>query len=57
MTARTLTAVIIREGQLFVALCPEFDVVSQGESVEDARLKHGGTGAVLRNGASRRDKP
>ena len=34
---RTLTAVLIREDDGFVALCPEIDVASQGESVEDAK--------------------
>lgn len=32
-----LTAVIQREGDGFVALCPELDIDSQGDSVEDAR--------------------
>lgn len=32
-----LTAVIQREGDGFVALCPELDIASQGDSVEDAR--------------------
>lgn len=32
-----LTAIIQREGDLWVAHCPEFDVVSQGETVEQAR--------------------
>ncbi len=34
---RTLTAVIEREGDLYVALCPELDVASQGDTVESAR--------------------
>lgn len=34
---KRLTAVIHREGQGFVALCPEVDVVSQGNTVEAAR--------------------
>jgi predicted RNase H-like HicB family nuclease len=34
---RTLTAVLIRENEGFVALCPELDVASQGESVEEAK--------------------
>ena len=34
---RTLTAVLIREGDGFVALCPEIDVASQGDSVEQAK--------------------
>ncbi len=37
MVNRTLTAVIEREEDLYVALCPEFDVVSQGASVREAR--------------------
>ena len=32
-----LTAIIEREDDGFVALCPELDVASQGSSVEDAR--------------------
>jgi predicted RNase H-like HicB family nuclease len=32
-----LTAIIEREGDGYVALCPEYDVASQGESIEDAR--------------------
>ena len=31
-----LSAVIRKEGSLYVALCPEFDVASQGKSVEEA---------------------
>jgi predicted RNase H-like HicB family nuclease len=31
-----LSAVVRREGGLYVALCPEFDVASQGKSVEEA---------------------
>ena len=34
---RLLTAVLIREDDGFVALCPEVDVASQGNSVEDAK--------------------
>jgi predicted RNase H-like HicB family nuclease len=33
-----LTAVIEREDDGFVALCPEFDIASQGASIEEARL-------------------
>jgi predicted RNase H-like HicB family nuclease len=32
-----LTAVIEREGNGYVATCPEVDVVSQGNTVEEAR--------------------
>jgi len=34
---RRLTAVIQREGDGFVALCPEIDVASQGDTIEAAR--------------------
>ena len=34
---RQLTALIEREGDGFVSLCPEFDIASQGDSVEEAR--------------------
>lgn len=34
---RNVTALISREGDLFVALCREFDVASQGASIEEAR--------------------
>lgn len=33
-----LTAVIEREGDGYVATCPELDIVSQGDGVEDARM-------------------
>lgn len=32
-----MTAIIEREENGFVALCPELDVASQGTSIEDAR--------------------
>ncbi len=32
-----LTAIIEREGDGYVALCPEVDVASQGDSIADAR--------------------
>ena len=34
---RQLTAIIEREGNAYVALCPELDIASQGETVEAAR--------------------
>ena len=37
MTRRTFTAAIHREGDIYVALCPELDIASQGETVEKAR--------------------
>ena len=33
-----LTAIIERENDGYVALCPELDIASQGDSVEQARL-------------------
>jgi hypothetical protein len=32
-----MTAFIAREGSGYVALCPELDIASQGETVEEAR--------------------
>ena len=34
---RRLTAIIEREGDGYVALCPELDIASQGDSIEQAR--------------------
>ena len=34
---RQMTAIIEREGDSYVALCPELDIVSQGASVSEAR--------------------
>lgn len=36
-SAQRLTAIIEREDDGFVALCPELDVASQGASIEEAR--------------------
>ena len=33
---KQLTAIIEREGDGFVSLCPELDVASQGETVDEA---------------------
>ncbi|MDX1963606.1 MAG: type II toxin-antitoxin system HicB family antitoxin [Pirellulales bacterium] len=35
--SKTLTAIIQREGKAYVALCPELDIASQGDSIESAR--------------------
>jgi predicted RNase H-like HicB family nuclease len=37
MTTRSLTAIIERDDDLWVALCPELDIASQGSTVEEAR--------------------
>lgn len=34
---RSLTAIVEREGDGYVALCPELDVATQGDSVTEAR--------------------
>jgi predicted RNase H-like HicB family nuclease len=34
---RRVTAIIEREGDGYVALCPELDIASQGVSIEEAR--------------------
>ena len=36
-TKRQFTAIIEREDNMYVALCPELDIASQGETVEEAR--------------------
>jgi predicted RNase H-like HicB family nuclease len=36
MTTRTLTAVVHKEGDWYVAECPETGTVSQGETIEAA---------------------
>lgn len=36
-TTRQLTAIIEREDEAYVALCPELDIASQGDTVEAAR--------------------
>lgn len=33
-----LTAIIEREGDSYVATCPQFDIVSQGATIDAARL-------------------
>lgn len=37
MRSRQFTAIIEREVDGFVALCPELDVASQGDTIEEAR--------------------
>jgi predicted RNase H-like HicB family nuclease len=37
MPNRTFAALVQREGDGYVALCPELDVASQGETVEAAK--------------------
>ena len=34
---KELTAIIEREGDGYVSLCPELDIASQGDTVEEAR--------------------
>lgn len=35
--SRRLTAIVAREGDGYVALCPEVDVASQGDTVAESR--------------------
>lgn len=35
---RNFTAVIEKDDDMYVALCPELDVASQGDSVEEAKV-------------------
>ncbi len=37
MTQKQLTAIIEREDDGYVSLCPELDIASQGDSIEQAR--------------------
>jgi predicted RNase H-like HicB family nuclease len=37
VTLKHLTAIIEREGDGYVSLCPELDITSQGDSIETAR--------------------
>lgn len=34
---KQLTAIIEREGNRYVSLCPELDIASQGNTIEEAR--------------------
>jgi predicted RNase H-like HicB family nuclease len=34
---KQLTEIIEREGESYVSLCPEFDIASQGDTIEEAR--------------------
>ncbi|HEX3526087.1 MAG TPA: type II toxin-antitoxin system HicB family antitoxin [Thermoanaerobaculia bacterium] len=36
MNKTSFTAILEKEGELYVALCPELDVASQGMTVEEA---------------------
>ncbi len=38
---KELTAIIEREGDGYVGLCPELDIASQGDTVEEARRNLG----------------
>jgi predicted RNase H-like HicB family nuclease len=35
--AQRLTAIIEREDDRYIALCPEFDIASEGASIDEAR--------------------
>jgi predicted RNase H-like HicB family nuclease len=36
MSKTTFTAILEREGDIYVALCPELDIASQGATIEEA---------------------
>ena len=36
--SKQLTAIIEREGDGYVALCPELDIASQGDTADEARV-------------------
>ncbi|MBM3463521.1 MAG: type II toxin-antitoxin system HicB family antitoxin [Armatimonadetes bacterium] len=36
MPQNTYTAILERDGDLYVALCPELDIASQGDTIEHA---------------------
>jgi predicted RNase H-like HicB family nuclease len=38
MNIRHFTAIIEREDEWYVAFCPELDIASQGQTVEEARF-------------------
>jgi predicted RNase H-like HicB family nuclease len=47
---RQFTALIEREGDGYVSLCPELDIASQGDTIEEARENLSrSTGALFRN--------
>ena len=46
------TAIIQREGDGYVALCPEFDIASQGDTVQEARRDLAGALKLLSESAS-----
>ncbi|MFA5863984.1 MAG: type II toxin-antitoxin system HicB family antitoxin [Phycisphaerae bacterium] len=37
MSIRTFTAIVQREDDGYVAVCPELDVASQGDTIQEAR--------------------
>ncbi len=37
LVKKLLTAIIEREGDGYVSLCPELDIASQGDTIEEAR--------------------
>ena len=49
-STRQVTAIIEREGDMYVALCPELDIASQGQTVETARTSL--IGPARRRGAA-----
>jgi len=38
MRKERFTAILEKEGDMYVTLCPELDVASQGDTIEEAKL-------------------
>jgi predicted RNase H-like HicB family nuclease len=51
-----LTAIIEREDNGYVGLCPELDIASQGDTIESARSNLQEAVELFRNGGSGRDE-
>jgi hypothetical protein len=43
-----LTVIIEREGDAYVGLCPEFDIASQGDSIERLQIRRRSNGVGIR---------
>lgn len=41
------TAILYKEDDMYVALCPELDIASQGVTIEEAKKKFKGSSGVI----------
>jgi len=55
MAKSTFTAILEREGDVYVALCPELDIASQGATIEDATANLREAVALFLETADRRE--